>query len=110
MIEGFEDYTHRLTFDEIAWAHEICEKICQNVGKNNTVTNKKIQQHFKDKGVTITPARVRKILHWIRVNHKVKRLVAGGKGYYVTNSSGSCLAISRHYASELTARSVSMQH
>lgn len=55
--------------------------------KENRVTSSRIVRSMKKEGYTIAPARVRKIIHHIRVNDLVERLVASNQGYWIEHDN-----------------------
>ena len=83
MIKNFERDTCKLNDyekDKILPAVVTVLKRC--VGKANAITNKKIiDLYLAD--YPINPARLRKVLHYIRINHLVKGLIATGRGYFI---------------------------
>ncbi len=55
------------------------------IGKDMAVTNQKIVIGLDHVGVRTSQPRIRKMLHALRVTDKVKRLVAHGRGYHVSD-------------------------
>ena len=55
-------------------------------GVENAISNKKICEKLSEKSYKITPERVRKIIHIIRAEHYVSRLIATSKGYYIATT------------------------
>lgn len=86
MIEGFEKYTYELTDQEKEILPGMVEGLKRKIGSNNAITNKSICDAYKKIGKKIDPPRVRKLIHYIRINGLVPRLVASSKGYYVANN------------------------
>ena len=60
----------------------------QRVGRDKIISNSQIQKHFRNLGVKMPGARVRKIINYIRIKGLVKGLIATSKGYYVSNDPG----------------------
>src|SRR6056300_275347 len=53
-------------------------------GKDKAITNDRIREILlRQFGIKINPKKLRDIIHDIRVNGIVKRLVAGGNGYWI---------------------------
>lgn len=86
MIVGFENVTHPLTDDEKKLVPVFVAGLSKLVGKEKAMTNKTIGKLINEKyGYTLSEARVRKIIHHIRVNKLVSCIVASSRGYYVMN-------------------------
>lgn len=84
MIAGFEKETQDLTFEEKRWAEIIADGLSDKIGKDRAITNKRIREGMrKNRGIEISDARLRKIIHHIRINGMVERLIATSSGYYV---------------------------
>lgn len=83
MINGFEEETAPLTdYEKTLVKHFV--KGLEN--RKDPVSNTNMIKGLKLMGIKdITPARVRKIINYIRMNHIVRNLVASSKGYYVEN-------------------------
>lgn len=84
MIDGFEDITQELTWEEREMLPLIIKGLKSHKGADNPVTSKQIIAGMKKHGYVLSGARVRKIIHHIRVNRKVNCLLANGKGYWVS--------------------------
>lgn len=86
MINGFDDYTHELTAQEMQLVPILCNRLEKyHVGKENAVTNQRIQKGLSRPNLKVGPARVRKLINYVRSNHLVKRLIATSNGYYISN-------------------------
>ena len=83
MIQGFEEHTVELTEQEEKIALKMAAKLKLSVGKENAVTNERIQYFFGMNKVKIGSARIRKIIQYIRINSLVDNLCATSKGYFV---------------------------
>ena len=87
MIEGFDDDTCELSSYEKTLVPIIVSKIKGNIGEEMAVKNKDIIRRLNSMGYEkITAARIRKIIHYIRVSKKVTNLIATSKGYYRAKS------------------------
>lgn len=72
MINGFEKETHELTEYELTIVPVIVKHIKNNIGKANAIKNKDIIRRLNLLGYQkLNAARIRKLIHYIRV----KRLV-----------------------------------
>lgn len=101
MITGFEDFTNELTAGEIKIAEIVAKALSKRVGKNKIVTNGQMCRGLKaKKGIEISEVRIRKIIHELRVNNKIKRLIATARGYYVCNDINDL----RQYVNSLQQR------
>jgi len=83
MIQGFEDYTHELTKEEISLA--LVMKIAfmnHHNNVSNTVAASRIVAWAKARfNIKITGPRIRKIIHYLRVTHEMP-IVGTNSGYY----------------------------
>lgn len=81
MLRGFEKLTDELTDDELKKVPSIVKGISKRIGKENAVTSKIICDKMNLIGV-----RLRKIIHFIRVNNLLYGLCSNSKGYYVAKN------------------------
>ena len=81
MLKGFEKLTNELTDDELKKVPRIVSGIGKRIGKENSVTSKIICNKMDLIGV-----RLRKIIHFIRVNNLLYGLCSNSKGYYVAKT------------------------
>ena len=81
MLNGFEKLTEELTADEIKIAPSIVKGIGARIGKKNAITSSIICDKMG-----ITGVRLRKIIHFIRVNNLVSGLCSNSKGYYIASN------------------------
>ena len=86
MITGFEKETHELTEKELKILPVIVSGLQKKIGKENAVTNKKMVEGLKKHGIKTSGARLRKIIHYIRIKGLIERLVATSNGYYISNN------------------------
>ena len=88
MINTFEEYTFELTEYERETLQPIIIKgLKVRIGKENSITNKKICKALKDLRHEITEPRLRKIIHSIRANNIIPLLLSTSKGYFVARDS-----------------------
>lgn len=86
MINGFEEETAPLTEAEHKMVPWFVAGLSTKIGADMAITSDEMAKAILDKkGVTVTGARIRKIINYIRVTHQVPRLMATSKGYYITN-------------------------
>ncbi len=86
MINGFEKITKDVTdLEKNKLAPIIIKKLNKCIGKSKSITNAKLIDLLITKGHSTNQARVRMIIHYIRINGLVERLVAGKKGYFISN-------------------------
>ena len=81
MLKGFEKLTEELTEDELKKVPPIVRGIGKRVGKENAVNSKTICEKMNLIGV-----RLRKIIHFIRINDLLYGLCSNSKGYYVAKN------------------------
>lgn len=101
MIDGFEKETKDLTdYEKDVLLPIMIRGFSHHVGTENAITNKQICEKMQVKGFDVNDVRVRKIINHIRTHNLVPRLMATGKGYYITNNSSELLS----YISSLDGR------
>jgi hypothetical protein len=83
MINGFEKETHELTEEELKMIPPMIRGLDNHVGKAHAITNSRMAHGMKHNGYPVSPARVRKLIHHIRVNRLVTNLIATSSGYYI---------------------------
>lgn len=87
MLQGFEQITHELTqYEESTLLPIIVAGLREKAGKKKAVTSTYICQSMKDAGYKITPPRLRKLIHEIRVRKLIPNLISTSKGYYISSN------------------------
>ena len=88
MIQGFSKQTEPLTEYEVqTLLPQLVRGLRTKVGKAMSVTNKAIIEGMKrNLGLSISDARVRKLINHIRNNDLVPCLIATSQGYYIAES------------------------
>jgi len=87
MVNGFERETHELNEYELTIVPIIVKKIRNNNGEKMAVKNKEIIRYLHSHGFKkVGAARIRKLIHHIRVKKLVINLIATSKGYYRAKS------------------------
>lgn len=87
MIKGFTEQTKPLSDYELnTLVPRIVRGLTKKVGKEKAITNTEIVAILKREGYSLSEARVRKIINYIRVNGIIERLIATSDGYYVANT------------------------
>ena len=88
MIATFETQTKPLNEYEREKLLPIMVKcLARHIGKNRAISNSQMCEKMALYGYHIGEVRVRKLINHIRNNCLVERLIASGKGYYVTESA-----------------------
>lgn len=88
MITLFETQTKPLTEYEKEILLPIMVKcLAKHIGKSRAISNSQMCAKMAVYGYQIGETRVRKLINHIRNNCLVERLIASGKGYYVTEST-----------------------
>ncbi len=86
-MKEFEEITSPLTIEERNAVPILINRFKGLPGKKNLVSARKIIEGLKaNRGITLTGARLRKVINYIRINHKLVGLVANSKGYYLTTN------------------------
>ena len=88
MIQGFSEQTEPLTeYEEQTLLPQLVRGLRTKVGRAMSVTNKAIIEGMKKNlGLSISDARVRKLINHIRNNDLVPCLIATSQGYYIAES------------------------
>ncbi|MEO6707193.1 MAG: hypothetical protein ABIN04_15245 [Ginsengibacter sp.] len=84
MIENFYEYTHDLTEYELSLVPKFVAGFAGKNGKENAITNDTIIARLKERGVTVSSARVRKLINHIRNRGLIDGLLASSRGYFVS--------------------------
>lgn len=96
MVENFEEQTHELTEYEFNTLLPVIKKgLLKKIGESNAVTSTQIVKALKQEKYKIDPARVRKIINYIRINNVIYNLIATSKGYYIATSPNECRSFIR---------------
>jgi len=83
MIQGFEEQTKELNEVERKAAVQIAELLSRAVGKWKVIKNADIRRKIDGK---LSSARIRKIIHTLRVTGLVPLLIADSNGYYIAET------------------------
>lgn len=87
MINLFENITEELTdYEKEVILPVVIKGLETKNGKQNAVTNKYIVGKLSIIGISTSSPRIRKIIHYIRVENKISRLIATSNGYYISNN------------------------
>ena len=87
MIETFEEYTKPLNeYERDTLLPKMIKGLKHHIGIDQMITNAKMRRGLANQGIDVGDARIRKLISHIRIHGLVERLVATGRGYYVTNS------------------------
>ena len=102
MIKNFTEETEPLTeYEEKQLMPPIVRGLMTKRGKNNAVTNNAIVDGLRrNLSLSITSARVRKIINHIRINDIVPCLIATSNGYYIADTEAEL----REYEESLLGR------
>lgn len=102
MIKNFTEETEPLTeYEEKQLMPPIVRGLMTKRGKNNAVTNGAIIDGLRrNLNLSITSARVRKIINHIRINDIVPCLIATSNGYYIADTEAEL----REYEESLLGR------
>lgn len=86
MITGFEEITYELDDYEKSILPSIVKHLKTKIGERNAVTSTYIIKQYKQAGKSMSGARWRKIINFIRINSLVPLLISTSKGYYVAEN------------------------
>ena len=85
MINGFDIETQELNeYESQVLMPIIIKGLITKVGKDKAVTSGYICSKITEAGLKINPAKLRKIIHEIRITGAVANLIATNKGYYIS--------------------------
>ena len=88
MINGFEKETQPLDEYEKNYLLPIVLKgLKKKTHESLAVTNQVMIEALKQRGYKVTPARLRKIINFIRCQGLIRNLVASSKGYWIESDS-----------------------
>lgn len=85
-IEGFENITYELTEKEKALVPSFVNSIKTKIGKQNIFTSTYVINKYKASGKSMSGARFRKIINYIRINGLIENLISTSKGYYIATT------------------------
>ena len=84
MIPGFEEFTIDITDDEIETVNLIVRGLEVRIGDRNAITNENMRTlMYNNCGISISCAKMRKFIQYIRAYNLVSMLCASSKGYWV---------------------------
>jgi len=87
MIKGFSETDPLSDYELTTILPQIVRGLLRKVGKANAITNSAIVRGMKaNLNLSITEARVRKIINHIRCHDLVPCLIATSNGYYIAES------------------------
>jgi hypothetical protein len=89
MVHGFEHITHELNeHEEKVLLPVIANRIATSaVGKVNAITGEQLIGYLQSRSMKSSPARIRKIVQYIREAKILRGLLASGNGYYISTNS-----------------------
>ena len=91
MVINFEEQTHELTdYEKNELLPVIVKGLKTKSGKSNVISSTEIIKALKTLKYKIDPARLRKIINYIRVNNVLYNLIATGNGYYIATTPQEC--------------------
>jgi hypothetical protein len=86
MIVTFEEITYELDEYEInKILPVVLSGLKTKIGKDNAVDSTHIVKVLKGRGLKITDARLRKVIHYIRQERLITNLIATSQGYFIAN-------------------------
>ena len=84
MINGFEEFTADINDSELEVINLIAKGLNARVGKHRAINNAEMRVLlYKNKGITINDAKLRRYIQYIRAYRLVSMLCASKKGYWV---------------------------
>ena len=88
MIKNFDEITYELTeFEELELLPVMLKALSKKIGIENVVSNKQMKKGLLNIcGYKVSDARIRKMIHHIRVKQLIKGLIANSKGYYIAET------------------------
>ena len=102
MVPGFEDFTTDVTDDEIATINIIAKGLNHRVGVHKAITNSDMRSLiYKNRGINISDAKMRKYIQYIRVYNLVPMLCSSKKGYWKAASKEEFIKRREAFASRI---------
>ena len=86
MLNLFPNETKPLTETEKSLVPGFVKSLTAHIDRENAITSREIIRAYRKIGVKLSGPRIRAIIHHIRVNDLVERLIGTPNGYYVTNN------------------------
>ena len=85
MINGFVDETEELNdYEKDTLLPLLVRGLNPRIGSHRAITNKGMREGLKKLDHTVSDARIRKLINYIRIHRLVVNLVSSSKGYYRT--------------------------
>lgn len=84
-LVGFDKETSPLSAKEMEMIPGMVVAFSKRVGKDNAITSKEIIAKYKEQGIKLDGARLRKMINHIRINNLVPNLIGSNNGYWVEN-------------------------
>jgi len=106
MIDGFEEYTFKLTDEEQRLLPYLRAVIRRHVGEEQAATAGQLSREVRDRYSVpgIEGPRMRKLIHNIRVSGDIEKLVASSRGYYIATTDEEV----KQYAESLRERAAAI--
>lgn len=87
MLTGFEDITKELTEYELNNVLPLLIKGFQpKIGVENSITSTEVIKKLKERNISISPPRFRKLVNCIRVCGFIPNLASTSKGYFIAST------------------------
>lgn len=87
MIKGFEKETAELNdYERTTLLPLVVDALSNAIGKQKAVKSGEIVFHLKNSGHNNDSARIRKIVHEIRMKGYIKNLMATSQGYFIAET------------------------
>lgn len=86
MINGFVEETEELNdYEKDTLLPLMVKGLTPRIGSDKAITNKQMREGLKKLDHSVSDARVRKLINYIRMHRLVVNLVSSSRGYYRTN-------------------------
>ena len=84
MIDGFEEFTEDVTDNDLEMINLIAKSLSKRIGVTYAITNAEMRKAiFLHYGTSLSSAKMRKYIQYIRAYKLVSMLCASSKGYWV---------------------------
>jgi hypothetical protein len=85
MIKGFEEETYELKEGELKHIVPIIANLIGGaVGKENAIRSTDMLEYLELRNYRTSDSRIRKMVQYLRMNKKLRGLIAGNGGYYIS--------------------------
>lgn len=102
MIEGFEEFTQDIKDSEIETINLVARGFNARIGKEKAITNTALRAlMYENTRISISDAKLRRYVQYIRVFNLCPMLCSGQKGYWIAKDSEEYIQYREAFASRV---------